>query len=94
MVLALCQSTGCYMRLAASGVEFAAEIAEAHPSISVTLISRSPKLLRGLPQAAGAAVTEWLQGHGVHLVLGDSVEATATEGERTKVCELRSGGQV
>ena len=58
---------------ATTGVELAAEVAEAHPNKRVTLINRSSPLLRDLPTGASTRATKWLQSRGVQLQLGSSV---------------------
>mmetsp|Transcript_45215 Transcript_45215/g.102096 ORF Transcript_45215/g.102096 Transcript_45215/m.102096 type:complete len:633 (-) Transcript_45215:141-2039(-) len=96
----------------AVGVELAAEIAAAFrlgrhhlaatapppPAYQVTLVSRSPGLLAGLPPAAGRAALSWLRERGVEVVLGSSVASVApthgsAQGGGVEACrvELASG---
>ena len=55
------------------GVELAAELAERHPHATLTLVSGSAALCRGMPARVGAHCERWLSRRGVRVVLGARV---------------------
>jgi len=73
------------------GIELAAEVADAHPRANITLVSRSPALLREVSPAAGAHALRWLTRRGVDVRLGDDVASRTPLPTRRTQCALRSG---
>jgi NADH dehydrogenase FAD-containing subunit len=58
------------------GVELAAEIVEAHPSISVTLITSGSALCSALPAGVDVACRQWLETRGATLMFDSPVESS------------------
>lgn len=59
------------------GIEVAGELAEDLPDLEVTLIDPGERLLPGTPARAGRLAHDWLEAHGVRVILGDSVPLPA-----------------